>query len=351
MANLKSGPECLCEGSEIEGTPQAKHFSFACGSPSTAAVRPRKGESKIMSSITSKPNKAVALAQVQALVAGTLKHFPNGSFTLGNTAYTTATLVQALQSLEQALGTINAAQTSAKDAVTALHGVEATVGPLMRDYKRFVLAAFSTATQQLADFGLQAPKARKPLSSEKRVAATAKLKATRLARGTTSRKQKLAVKGNVTGVVVTTVTNAPASSPAASPAAIPLERIRQPGEVVSDRDCSIFRKGISIGRRRCLYLRRWNSRTSSGRPFDPTFPSRSGREQQVEVGDHGETRATFSTGSYGSCERVLLGPTCLDAIRRTRPATTAFRSGSARASWTEFLPRSPRTFGSAARWT
>jgi hypothetical protein len=35
------------------------------------------------------------LALVQGLISGTQKHFPSGSFTLGNVTYTTATLVQA----------------------------------------------------------------------------------------------------------------------------------------------------------------------------------------------------------------------------------------------------------------
>lgn len=171
-----------------------------------------------MSTTTSKPNKATALAGVQALIAGTLKHFPNGQFTLGNTAYTTATLVQALQTLEHALVALNAAHISAKDAVLALHGVETNVAPLIRDYKRFVQSAFNNAPPQLADFGLQPPKAKKPLTSEQRAAATAKMKATRAARGTTSKKQKLAVKGTVTGVVVTPVHTPATASPSASPA-------------------------------------------------------------------------------------------------------------------------------------
>jgi len=172
-----------------------------------------------MSSNTSNlgSNKAGALAQLQALVAGTLKHFPSGTFTLGNTTYTTATLVQALQGMEQALVALNAAQANARDAVTAFRDSETNVGPLLRDYKRYVLAAFSTATSQLADFGLQAPKARTPLSSEKRAAATAKLRATRKARGTTSKKQKLAIKGDVTGVIVTPVTAPPAPTSPVSP--------------------------------------------------------------------------------------------------------------------------------------
>src|ERR1700688_2900740 len=107
-----------------------------------------------MSTNTSKPNKATALAQVQALIAGTEKHFPNGSFTLGNAAYTTATLVQALKSLESAIIVLNAAHTSVKDAGMSLRDIESKVGPLIRDYKRFVFATFSTAMQELADFGL-----------------------------------------------------------------------------------------------------------------------------------------------------------------------------------------------------
>jgi hypothetical protein len=167
--------------------------------------------------ITSKPNKATALARVQALIAGTQKHFPSGSFTLGKTAYTTATLIQALKGLENAITILNAAHASVRDAGTALRDVQSKVAPLMRDYKRFVLATFSTAAQDLADFGLQPPKGRKPLDSQKRAAATAKAKATRTARGTTSKKQKLAVKGNVTGVNITPTTQpmAPPSHPAA----------------------------------------------------------------------------------------------------------------------------------------
>jgi hypothetical protein len=181
-------------------------------------VRPWKGEKNTMSTIMSRLTKATALTQVQALIAGTEKHFPNGTFTLGNTAYTTATLTQAFQSLADALSALSAAHVRVKDAVLALRGIEATVGPLTRDYKSFVLAAFRTASAQLADFGLQAPKARTPLTSEQRAAAAAKMRSTRAARGTTSKKQKLGVKGDVTAVTITPVKKPSASSPSAAPA-------------------------------------------------------------------------------------------------------------------------------------
>jgi hypothetical protein len=167
---------------------------------------------------TTSNSKVAALAHVQALIAGTLQHFPNGSFTIGNVAYTTASLVQELQSLADAMLKVDTMETGARDARKALKETTAKVGPLERAFKRLVLAAFANATQILADFGLQAPKARKPLTGEKRAAATAKARATRKARGTTSKKQKLAVHGDVTGVVVTPITepHTPSPTPPAS---------------------------------------------------------------------------------------------------------------------------------------
>jgi hypothetical protein len=164
---------------------------------------------------TSKPSHTTILTQVQALIAGTEKHYPNGTFTFGNTAYTTATLTQALESLENAFSDLNAAHASVKNAGLTLTAMQTKVGPLLRDYKRFVLSAFSTAPQTLADFGMQPPKARTPLTSEQQTAAVAKLRATRKARGTTSKKQKLGVKGDVTSVTITAVTAPTASSPPA----------------------------------------------------------------------------------------------------------------------------------------
>jgi hypothetical protein len=171
-----------------------------------------------MSTPTSKQNKATALTSVQALIAGTQKHFPSAQFTLGNVAYTTVTLVQALQGLADAFTALDTAHASVKDGVAALRTTETKVLPLIREYTSFLRATFSNATAQLGDFGLQAPKARQPLSTEKRAAATAKMRATRTARGTTSKKQKLGVKGDVTGVIVTPVTAPAPSSPPATPA-------------------------------------------------------------------------------------------------------------------------------------
>ena len=108
-----------------------------------------------MSSSTSKAT-ATALAQVQALMAGTQKHFASGSFTLVGASYTTATLVQTLTSLADALSAVLAAHAGVKAALTALAKVSATVGPVEQAYRRCVLAAYASAPQELADFGVAA---------------------------------------------------------------------------------------------------------------------------------------------------------------------------------------------------
>ena len=162
-------------------------------------------------STSSKQTKAATLAQLQALITGLQKRFPNGSFTLGNTAYTTAALAQLFQGLIDAINKVNAAQASAKVAVAAMASTRANVGPVLLALKSNLLTTYGTDAETLGDFGLEPRKAPAPRTTEQKTAAAAKMRATRKARGTTSKKQKLAVRGDVTGVVVTPVTSAPAS--------------------------------------------------------------------------------------------------------------------------------------------
>jgi hypothetical protein len=171
-----------------------------------------------MSNNVLKVTKAATLARVQGLILGIQKHFPNGTLTFGNVTHTTATLVQTLQGLADAIAAVNAARVNAKVASAALTTMEPDATPLVGDLTRFIEVTFGNAPQQLSDFGLQPPKARKQLTAEQLAARTAKAKATRQARGTSSKKQKLAVKGNVTGVQITPVTLPTGTGAAMQPA-------------------------------------------------------------------------------------------------------------------------------------
>ena len=171
-----------------------------------------------MPNTKSRITKADTLALMLAMMAGMQKRFPSGSFTLGNNAFTTASLVQLFQSLVDAINAVNAAQASAQEAVATMRGVQARVGPVYLALKHMLLTTFGTAAQALADFGLEAPTAPAPKTVETKAAAAAKLRATRAARGTTSKKQKLAIKGNVSGITVTPITTTAAPSPVVQPA-------------------------------------------------------------------------------------------------------------------------------------
>jgi hypothetical protein len=173
-----------------------------------------KGENNM--SISKSNTRAAALAAVQALIAGTQKHFPNGSLTFGNTTYTTASLVTLLQSVADAMTALIVAQLAAKHALTTLLGTETQTEPVIQVYERFVQATFANAVPTLADFGLVPRKVPTPLTSQQKAASAAKAKATREARGTTSKKQKLTVTGNVTGITVTPII-APTAAPPAEP--------------------------------------------------------------------------------------------------------------------------------------
>jgi hypothetical protein len=91
--------------------------------------------------------------------------------------------------------------------------MKANVEPVIRDFERLVLATFPGAVQMLADFGMAPHKVPAPRTVEQLAAAKAKAEATRKARGTVGRRKRLAIQGNVTGVLLTPVT-APAASPA-----------------------------------------------------------------------------------------------------------------------------------------
>jgi hypothetical protein len=160
-----------------------------------------------------KPNKASALTGIRALIAGTQKHTPTGSLTFGGATYTSATLVQLLQSLVDAMTAHDEAEASAKDLLAALRDVDAKVHPVLGAYKKYLVATYGNATQTLADYGLKPAKAPAPRTVEQKAASAAQLRATRKARGTTSKKQKASIKG-----VVTPAPETPAAAPSPTPA-------------------------------------------------------------------------------------------------------------------------------------
>ncbi|HEY1697195.1 MAG TPA: hypothetical protein VGG39_33775 [Polyangiaceae bacterium] len=171
---------------------------------------------------TAKPTKAAILAQLQALISGLQKQLPNGQFTLASTGYTTAALVQAIQGLITALTAVDSAQASVKEALVAYAAENTKTGPIISALKRVLRAMYANSPATLALFGLKPPRAPAPLTSVELAAKTAKAKATREARGTTSKKKKASISGNVASVTITPNVTPPAVPASAAPQVEPV---------------------------------------------------------------------------------------------------------------------------------
>ena len=163
-----------------------------------------------------KTGKAVASTRAADLGAGTAKHYSNAAQLLAfdGGSFTVSDVTTKLQRVGTLRGITEAAQATAHAAVLAEENELPALLAFMTSYTAFVRATFGNSPTVLADFGLAPRKAPTPPSTATKVAAAAKRKATRAARGTTGPKKKLSTKGNVTGVTITSVT---APSAAASP--------------------------------------------------------------------------------------------------------------------------------------
>jgi hypothetical protein len=147
------------------------------------------------------------------LLAGTQKHFTsNTAMTFGGGSHLPSEIVTALQSRSAASTATTAAETAFHAAVKAEANTRTQTALLIRQFIAFVLATFGEDTTILADFGLT-PRKPAVISPATRVAAAAKAKATRTARGT---------KGKVQAKAITASPATPAAEPApAAPTAAP----------------------------------------------------------------------------------------------------------------------------------
>jgi len=170
-----------------------------------------------MNSQRTKSQIAMLLAN---LITGTQKHSSNGPLTLEGQSYTPQALIQALQSLADALTKADLAKATWNDTLEQVGQLQVMIQPLAVAYRNYLLLAYRSTPAVLADYGLTPRKQRTPLTTQKQAVAVAKRASTRAARHTMGSKQKAGVKGDVTGVVVTPVTEpkAPLPSPAPTPA-------------------------------------------------------------------------------------------------------------------------------------
>jgi hypothetical protein len=168
---------------------------------------------------TNNKGKGQVVALAKQLIAGTGKRLAKGTqVSLVGSSFTPDQVTSQLQSIVNLRTDVDTAKATAKAKIAAETAQMPALRTFMSAYVSFVKAAYGTSPDALADFGLS-PKSRAQLTAEANVAAAAKRKATRAARHTMGSKQKLGVKGDVTGITVTPIT---ATQPTvAAPSTVP----------------------------------------------------------------------------------------------------------------------------------
>jgi hypothetical protein len=151
-------------------------------------------------------NKGKETAQAQQMLAGFQKHLASvTSLTLGSVVYTPAQIIAALELLVNLRLAVQAAEAATKAKLATEEAQAPAVLSILAALVQYVKVAYSGSPDVLADFGLTPKKAATPMTAEEKASANAKRKATRAARGITTKAAKAAMIGNVIGVTITPV--------------------------------------------------------------------------------------------------------------------------------------------------
>jgi hypothetical protein len=160
-------------------------------------------------------------SELQQMLQGWQGIIPSSSALASSVgSLTQASVVQQLQTFLAAYSALDSADTAAKQTRAQVKAQLSQARQYQAVLKTALRNNFGEDSVQLAQFGLKPKKARKPLSTEKAAVKVAKLRATRVLRGTKGPVARAAVKSGpmqFVGPVAVPVT--PGASTAAGPAA------------------------------------------------------------------------------------------------------------------------------------
>jgi hypothetical protein len=176
-------------------------------------------QGEVMSTINSKTK---LLASDLKLISGIQTHLQNGpSIQIDGTLYTIPQLVSELQERVTAFQATIAARTAWQNAINQENSRVAETKAFVSALRQMLRLMFASSITTLADLGVPPRKPRKadPLT---RVVAAEKLRATRKARNTMSKKQKAKIRGTVPTTLALTVPATPGNAPSISPVEDPM---------------------------------------------------------------------------------------------------------------------------------
>jgi hypothetical protein len=164
--------------------------------------------------MTSPKTRVERMADDQAMINGTQKFFAKSAkLTVGSQVVTPAAIVKVFQNRIQTATAAVQADSARTAAVKADRDEQAQTGKFVSAYRRFVQASFEESPDTLAAFNLTAPKVGKP-SAEVKAQAVTKREATRAARHTMGKKQRLEITGeSVAAAANSSATPTPVSTP------------------------------------------------------------------------------------------------------------------------------------------
>jgi hypothetical protein len=143
------------------------------------------------------PNRAFTQAHDGQIIVGIRKNLQNvSSLATGGSTFTLVAIETLVQSRIDAAGAADVARARWLDAVAKYRALDTQATPVVRGLRRYVIDAFGENSPVLADFGFTPPR-KTVLTPEQNVAKAKKAAATRKARGTMGKKEKLKIKGTV----------------------------------------------------------------------------------------------------------------------------------------------------------
>ena len=127
------------------------------------------------------------------MIAGVNKRFPNGTqeVQVGGTTFTVTGLTALLQSFVDNRDAVEASKATTMAKVEAERVQAPSQLAVICAFQTVVRGTFGNSADALADFGLAPLKARTPTSTEQKAVSAAKRIATRKARGTMGKNQKI----------------------------------------------------------------------------------------------------------------------------------------------------------------
>ncbi len=141
-------------------------------------------------------------AQVKQLIIGVNKHYPNGSEQLqvGGATVTVSGLTALLQSVVDNRQAVEVSQAATKAKVQAERAQAPSQLAVIRALESTIRGTFGNSADVLADFGLAPTKVRVTRTAEEKAVSAAKSAATRKARGTMGKNQKLPLRRGTSGI-------------------------------------------------------------------------------------------------------------------------------------------------------